>query len=76
MSVAKNLLAGRIVEENLFPYPRLREKDREVLGMMIDAIDEFMKPRTGDFKQWDRDAAQPEEFIQGLRDLGLFGDLR
>jgi alkylation response protein AidB-like acyl-CoA dehydrogenase len=73
MSVAKNLLAGRIVEENLFPYPRLREKDREVLGMMIDAIDEFMKPRTGDFKQWDRDAAQPEEFIQGLRDLGLFG---
>src|SRR5271170_2239113 len=73
MSVAKNLLAGRIIEDNLFPYPRLREKDREVLGMMIDAIDQFMASRSGDFKQWDRDAAQPEEFIQGLRDLGLFG---
>ena len=34
MSVAKNLLAGRIVEDSLFPYPRLRDKDREVLGMM------------------------------------------
>src|SRR5580693_7254932 len=73
MSVAKNLLAGRIVEDNLFPYPRLREKDREVLGMMLDAIDQFLAPHREDFKRWDREAAQPAEFIQGLRDLGLFG---
>src|SRR5580692_11473256 len=73
MSVAKNLLAGRIVEDNLFPYPRLREKDREVLGMMLDSIDQFLNARHQDFKAWDRDAAQPAEFIQGLRDLGLFG---
>jgi len=73
MSVAKNLLAGRIVEDNLFPYPRLREKDREVLGLMIEAIDEFLAPHREDFKHWDREAAQPAEFIQGLRDLGLFG---
>jgi acyl-CoA dehydrogenase family member 9 len=73
MSVAKNLMAGKIVEDHLFPYPRLREKDREVLGMMLDAIDGFLAPREADFKRWDRDAAQPEEFIQGLRDLGLFG---
>jgi len=73
MSVAKSLLAGRIVEDSLFPYPRLRDKDREVLGMMLDAIDQFLSPRREEFKGWDREAAQPEEFIQGLRDLGLFG---
>jgi acyl-CoA dehydrogenase family member 9 len=73
MSVAKNLMAGRIVEDDLFPYPRLRDRDREVLGMMLDAIDEFLAPRQADFKRWDREAAQPQEFIQGLRDLGLFG---
>ena len=73
MSVAKNLFAGRILEDSLFPYPRLREKDREVLGMMVEAIDQFLEPKHQDFKRWDRDAAQPEEFIQGLRDLGLFG---
>jgi acyl-CoA dehydrogenase family member 9 len=73
MSVAKNLLAGRIVEESLFPYPRLRERDREVLGLMIEAIDGFLAPRAEDFKRWDRAAEQPAEFIQGLRDLGLFG---
>ncbi|MGD0503898.1 MAG: acyl-CoA dehydrogenase family protein [Steroidobacteraceae bacterium] len=73
MSVAKSLLAGRIVEDSLFPYPRLREKDREVLGMMLDAIDQFLTPRHAEFAGWDREAAQPQEFIQGLRDLGLFG---
>ena len=73
MSVAKNLFAGRITEENLFPYPRLRAKDREVLGMMVEAIDQFLGPKRPDFKRWDREAEQPAEFIQGLRDLGLFG---
>jgi alkylation response protein AidB-like acyl-CoA dehydrogenase len=73
MSVAKNLLAGRILEERLFPYPSLPPKDREVIGAMVDAIDQFLGPKHEDFKRWDREAAQPADFIQGLRDLGLFG---
>src|ERR1700722_19458327 len=73
MSVAKNLMAGRILEEQIFPYPNLRDKDREVLGMMVEAIDQFLGPKHADFKRWDREAAQPKEFIQGLRELGLFG---
>jgi alkylation response protein AidB-like acyl-CoA dehydrogenase len=73
MSVAKNLMSGRILEDRLFPYPSLRDKDREVLGMMVDAIDQFLGPKHQDFKRWDRAAEQPAEFIHGLRDLGLFG---
>jgi acyl-CoA dehydrogenase family protein 9 len=73
MSVAKSLIAGRILEESLFPYPALRDKDREVLGMMVDAIDQFLGPKHADFKRWDLNAEQPAQFIQGLRDLGLFG---
>src|SRR3979490_3355761 len=73
MSVAKNLMSGRILEDRLFPYPSLRNKDREVLGMMVDSIDQFLGPKHQDFKRWDREAVQPADFIQGLRDLGLFG---
>src|SRR6202049_3263182 len=73
MSVAKNLIAGRILEDQVFPYPPLRDKDQEVLRMMVDAIDNFLGPKHQDFKRWDREAEQPAEFIQGLRDLGLFG---
>jgi alkylation response protein AidB-like acyl-CoA dehydrogenase len=73
MSVAKNLLAGKILEEQLFPYPSLPAKDRELLVAMVDAIDQFLRPLHDDFRRWDREASQPAEFIQRLRDLGLFG---
>lgn len=72
-SVAKNLFFGEILEENLFPYPTIRERDREMLGLMIESIDRFLADRRDDFRRWDREAAQPEEFIQALRELGLFG---
>src|SRR3984957_9838502 len=73
MSVAKGLISGHILQDQLFPYPALRDKDQEVLRLMLDAIDQFLAPKQADFKRWDRDAGQPAEFIQGLRDLGLFG---
>ncbi len=72
-SIAKNLFFGEIVEENLFPYPKMRDKDREVLGAMLDAIDDFLAPKHTDLKHYDREAEQPPEFIQALRDMGLFG---
>src|SRR6202522_233167 len=73
MSVAKGLISGHILQDQLFPYPALRDKDQEVLRLMVDAIDQFLGPKREDFKRWDREAEQPAEFIQGLRDLGLFG---
>ena len=72
-SFAKNLFFGEILEENLFPYPAMRERDRDMLTAMVDAIDHFLGDKHADFKQWDRDAHQPAEFIQALRDMGLFG---
>ncbi len=72
-SVAKNLFFGEILEEKIFPYPALRDRDREMLGMMVEAIDRFLDEKKHDLKKWDRDAHQPEEFIQQLRELGLFG---
>lgn len=72
-SVAKNLFFGEIVEENLFPYPKMRERDREMLGAMLDAIDDFLAPQHTELKHYDRNAEQPPEFIQALRDMGLFG---
>ena len=56
MSVAKGLIAGHILEDQLFPYPQLRDKDQEVLRLMVDAIDQFLGPKREDFKRWDREA--------------------
>jgi len=72
-SAAKQLFFGNILDEHLFPYPQIRERDREMLGAMTDAIDQFLNSKTADLKEYDRKAEQPEEFIQALRDMGLFG---
>jgi acyl-CoA dehydrogenase family protein 9 len=72
-SAAKQLFFGNILDEHLFPYPQIRERDREMLGAMTDAIDQFLKDKAADLKEYDRKAEQPEEFIQALRDMGLFG---
>ena len=66
-SIAKNLILGEIVEENLFPYPAIHSRDREVLGQIVQAIDAFLADKAADFRRWDREGAQPAEFIQSLR---------
>lgn len=72
-SAAKQLFFGDILEDTLFPYPRMRERDREMLGAMVDAIDDFVGAQKDRIREWDDKAEQPESFIQGLRDMGLFG---
>jgi alkylation response protein AidB-like acyl-CoA dehydrogenase len=72
-SAAKQLFLGDILEENLFPYPLMRERDRELLGAMLDPIDDFISAHKAQLKQWDDEGEQSAEFINGLRDMGLFG---
>jgi alkylation response protein AidB-like acyl-CoA dehydrogenase len=72
-SVAKQLFFGDIYEENLFPYPSIRAKDRENLTAIVDAIDEFLKSKAKDLVQYDRKGEQPPDYVQSLRDMGLFG---
>lgn len=72
-SAAKQLFLGDILEENLFPYPLMRERDRELLGAMLDPIDDFISAHKDQLKQWDHEGEQSAEFINGLRDMGLFG---
>jgi len=72
-SVAKNLFFGDILEENLFPFPQIRAKDRENLGAIVDAIDEFLGSKKKEIVDYDRKGEQPPEYIQALREMGLFG---
>jgi acyl-CoA dehydrogenase family member 9 len=72
-SAAKSLFFGDILEENLFPYPQMRERDRELLQQMLDPVDAFLDAHAADLKRWDDEGEQSPEFIQGLRDMGLFG---
>jgi len=73
LSVAKTLFAGKILHANVFPYPRMADAERETLEPMLDAIDAFLADKREEFRRWDLEAGQPPEFVQELRELGLFG---
>lgn len=72
-SPVKSLFLGHVIHQNLFPYPKIKEEERETLEMVLDSFDRFLAEKQESFAKWDDDAAQPEDFLQGLRDMGLFG---
>lgn len=72
-SAAKSLFLGTVLEENLYPYPELNADERETLAMMIDSIDKFMEPKALSYREFDVTGVQPEEYIDSLREMGLFG---
>lgn len=73
ISPAKALFCGNIVKPLFWPFPKVNAEHEEMLRMVVDSVDRFLEGRQDEFRQWDENAAQPEEFIQELRDLGLFG---
>ncbi len=72
-SVAKSLFLGNIVEENLFPFPHVAKSEAETLHMVIDSVDKFMAGKEAQYRQFDHRGEQPEEYLNSLKELGLFG---
>lgn len=72
-SPVKALFCGNIEKSQLWPFPQISKNESETLNMVVDSLDHFLGNREGEFKQWGSAGEQPGEFIQSLRDLGLFG---
>jgi alkylation response protein AidB-like acyl-CoA dehydrogenase len=41
--------------------------------MVLDSVDRFFEDKRDDFRERDKTGAQPQEFVQNLREPGLFG---
>ena len=72
-SPAKALFRGEIVRSALWPFPGLESEQKEMLDMVVDSVDRFLSDTQDDFGEWDRIGEQPKEFVDALRELGLFG---
>lgn len=70
---AKNLFLGEILEESIFPFPSYSLAERETLDAVIDTVDKMMSSKHESYRKWDVAGEQPAEYIQELRDAGLFG---
>jgi acyl-CoA dehydrogenase family protein 9 len=72
-SPAKALFRGEIIRSALWPFPAVAPEQKELLDMVIDSVDRFLEDRRDNFGEWDEVGEQPKEFVDALRELGLFG---
>ena len=72
ISFIRSLCAGEIEQNVLFPYPQMDPEEREMLESVIASVDSMLEPRAEDFRKWDAAGEMPPEFLQELREFGLF----
>jgi acyl-CoA dehydrogenase family member 9 len=71
-SFMRSLCMGTIEEDVIVPFPKIKDAERQTLKEMFGAIENWLKDRGQDFRKWDRQGELPPEFIQEMRELGLF----
>lgn len=71
-SAAKALFLGNVIEECFFPFPQTSAAERETLTMVVESIDRFMAGKEELFRQFDSAGDQPADYLNSLKELGLF----
>ncbi|XP_072026164.1 complex I assembly factor ACAD9, mitochondrial-like [Amphiura filiformis] len=68
----KNLFIGKFNNDEVFPYPEITSEEFNDLNQMIEPIEKFFTEEV-DSKAIDVNAEIDQKTLQGLKDLGLFG---
>jgi len=74
-SFAFGLMQGEVYTKHMFPFPgaeRMSEEERDTLEMMVDPADSFFTDEVDPLHN-DQIADVPEDIMQQMKDLGLFG---
>ena len=72
-SFMRSLCMGQIEQDILFPFPELAAEQKDTLHEIASALQDLLGQREADFRQWDSDGDMPPEFLDQLREFGLFG---
>jgi alkylation response protein AidB-like acyl-CoA dehydrogenase len=64
---------GQIQNDVIFPFPTLPDAEKETVGDIRGALEGLLGPREQDFFKWDEAGEMPAEFIEELKEFGMFG---
>ncbi len=73
VSFMRSLCMGVIEEQAILPFPTIPPEQRETLHTVIDSLKQLLGGRAEDFRKWDRAGEIPRDFVEELRQFGLFG---
>jgi len=71
-SFMRSLCLGLIDEEMIFPFPKLKADEAETLKTMFDSFGSWLKGREKEFRAWDVKGEMPREFLEEMKQFGLF----
>lgn len=71
-SFSKSLFSGVILDELVFPYPKMDKQEAENLDMILATLNRFADDYI-DSGKFDEMAEMPEDVINGWKELGFFG---
>ncbi|XP_061474129.1 complex I assembly factor ACAD9, mitochondrial [Rhineura floridana] len=69
---AKELFLGTLRKEDVFPFPEISNEELEEINQFVGPVEKFFHEEV-DSKKIDQDAKIPQETLNGLKNLGLFG---
>lgn len=67
----RNLFLGDVLEEKIFPYPRMSADEQEVIEMISDSLKKFSKEVDQD--KIDKAEQLPPELLEKMKEMSLFG---
>ncbi|XP_070793086.1 complex I assembly factor ACAD9, mitochondrial isoform X1 [Pituophis catenifer annectens] len=68
----KELFLGNFQEKEVFPYPEINNEELQEINDFVAPVEKFFREEV-DSKKIDQDAKIPQETLNGLKSLGLFG---
>jgi len=71
-SFMKSLFHGVIAEDLVYPYPELSHEERDNTNLILDSVRKFFEAKV-DSARIDREGVIPNEVLEGMKELGLFG---
>ncbi len=71
-SFVRDLALGEISEDILFPYPKMKTEEAEMVRSITDTVGQWFESKRSEFPKWDVSGHLPESIVQEMRELGLF----
>lgn len=71
-SFMRALCMGKISEDIIFPFPKMKEDEKETLKTVFSSFGSWLKGKEIEFRKWDKQGELPQAFLQEMKDFGLF----
>ncbi|MBI1859700.1 MAG: acyl-CoA dehydrogenase family protein [Deltaproteobacteria bacterium] len=71
-SFMRSLCMGEILEDLIFPFPYLSNEKKETVRSLVNSLEAWLKDQGDNFRKWDVAGGFPSEFIEQMRQFGLF----